>query len=573
MPGLRPRPAGFGATPETASSPHARPLQDRSDRLLVATLVAASLVAQWLWMDAGVGPYDEGLMLFGADRVLRGDVPYRDFWTLYGPAGFYVDALLFRVFGEFALVGRGFDAAVKAAIVGLAFAIVRRFGRAGLATAAALLVLGLLIYLRSYGVPVFPAVAASLVAVLALDAVATRASRRAAALAGVAVGSALLFRHDLGAYAAVGSLVFIAFGALPARSAETAAGDRRALFVRFAGGLLVVVAPVAVWLLAVVPLHDLAFSLVEVPLRVYPKVRALPFPSLADAAAEFGTQRSLGSLGPLVVYLPVVAVAIGVASEVSRLRDPAATAAAPAPSWVFQLLLLLDVLFFVKGLVRVSPVQMGASLVLSTLVVAAAAARARGAGWRGLLLGIGALAAAGLVAKPFVNAAERTARAGGALLSDRWISQAGSLCRDTGVPRLRCLRLDADRMTVARYLLDHGSRGQRVYFGVGRHDRILVGDVALYFASEAVAPTRWHDLHPGVQTTRQIQTEMIAELDTKPVAFAVINTEWDDQQEPNDSARSSGIRLLDDYLQRRFRPVLKAGTFTVLAPLQRATMQ
>jgi len=306
-------------------------------------------------------------------------------------------------------------------------------------------------------------------------------------------------------------------------------------------------------------------------------VRALPFPSLADAAAEFGTQRSLASLGPLVVYLPVVAVAIGVASEVSRLRDPAATAAAPAPSSVFQLLLLLDVLFFVKGLVRISPVQMGASLVLSTLVVAAAAARARGAGWRGLLLGIGALAAAGLVAKPFVNAAERTARAGGAagsaLLSDRWISQAGSLCRDTGVPRLRCLRLDADRMTVARYLLAHGSRGQRVYFGVGRHDRILVGDVALYFASEAVAPTRWHDLHPGVQTTREIQTEMIAELETKPVAFAVINTEWDDQQEPNDSARSSGIRLLDDYLQRRFRPVLKAGTFTVLAPLQRATMQ
>ena len=28
-------------------------------------------------------------------------------------------------------------------------------------------------------------------------------------------------------------------------------------------------------------------------------------------------------------------------------------------------------------------------------------------------------------------------------------------------------------------LRHHGSRGQRVYFGVGRYDRILVGDVAL----------------------------------------------------------------------------------------------
>ena len=170
-------------------------------------MIGLALIAQWLWMDAGVGPYDEGLVLFGADRVLRGDVPYRDFWTLYGPAGFYVEAALFRLFGETALVGRGLDAAVKAAIVGLTFLIVQRFGRRMLAAAAAVLVLGLLIYLRNYGVPLFPAVCASLVAVHALHDVAARADRRAALVAGVAVGVAILFRHDLGAYALIGCLV------------------------------------------------------------------------------------------------------------------------------------------------------------------------------------------------------------------------------------------------------------------------------------------------------------------------------------------------------------------------------
>jgi hypothetical protein len=73
-------------------------------------------------MDASVGPYDEGLVLFGADRVLRGDVPYRDFWTLYGPASF-----LRRSRDCFGCSARprwsavGLDAVVKAAVVGLTF--------------------------------------------------------------------------------------------------------------------------------------------------------------------------------------------------------------------------------------------------------------------------------------------------------------------------------------------------------------------------------------------------------------------------------------------------------------------
>jgi hypothetical protein len=134
------------------------------------------------------------------------------------------------------------------------------------------------------------------------------------------------------------------------------------------------------------------------------------------------------------------------------------------------------------------------------------------------------------------------------------------------LPRLQCLRLDRDRTTVARYLLEHGGRGQRVYIGAGRHDRLLVNDVTLYFAAEAIAPTRWHDLHPGVQTTRETQAEMIAEFEARPLAFVVLNNEWDDRQEPNDSARSSGVTLLDDWLRDRFRPVLKSGSLTVLAP-------
>jgi hypothetical protein len=43
---------------------------------------------------------DEGIVLQGAERILRGQVPYRDFFSFYTPGSFYLLASLFRVFGD-----------------------------------------------------------------------------------------------------------------------------------------------------------------------------------------------------------------------------------------------------------------------------------------------------------------------------------------------------------------------------------------------------------------------------------------------------------------------------------------
>ena len=85
--------------------------------------------------------YDEGLIAYGAARVLRGDIPYRDFWTAYGPGQFYVVAALFKLFGKFIAVERAWDVIVKAGISLLSYALInklatRPFALAGWATSA-----------------------------------------------------------------------------------------------------------------------------------------------------------------------------------------------------------------------------------------------------------------------------------------------------------------------------------------------------------------------------------------------------------------------------------------------------
>src|SRR5690606_27572179 len=56
----------------------------------------------------------------------RGEVLYRDVYTVYPPASFHVVAGLFRIFGERLLVARGFHVVMTLALAALVFRAGRR---------------------------------------------------------------------------------------------------------------------------------------------------------------------------------------------------------------------------------------------------------------------------------------------------------------------------------------------------------------------------------------------------------------------------------------------------------------
>jgi hypothetical protein len=83
---------------------------------------------------------DEGIVLQGAERVLRGEVPYRDFFSYLTPGSFHLLALQFTIFGNTMLVARTALAFEGALFSVFAYLMARRVCSRWAALAAAYLV-------------------------------------------------------------------------------------------------------------------------------------------------------------------------------------------------------------------------------------------------------------------------------------------------------------------------------------------------------------------------------------------------------------------------------------------------
>src|SRR6185312_9484979 len=70
------------------------------ESLLPTLIFGVSLLYLCLFRHYSAVDPDEGIVLQGAERILRGEVPYRDFFSFYTPGSFYLVAGLFKIFGD-----------------------------------------------------------------------------------------------------------------------------------------------------------------------------------------------------------------------------------------------------------------------------------------------------------------------------------------------------------------------------------------------------------------------------------------------------------------------------------------
>ena len=521
-------------------------------------------------LDCGLSLNDEGLVLCGAERVLDGDVPYRDFWSIYPPGQFYVAAAVFKTFGKSVIAVRYLSLFMQFALVLTAYLLARRLVGRILSLCVAAVLVAHLASVRFWASPVPPAILFSLLTCLLLSHLFESGRRYIAFLSGMSCGIAALFRHDFGGYLLLCSLAILAvlaFGRGSGENTSPRTGFKRA--AEYTGlhilGILAIVGPAAVALLSAVPWEVLKSDLIDFPGQIYPGFRELPYPApLPDVGPLLAGQVSVGGyvsdlLGRLPYYLPILAVvAYPVVLAFGLMRRRLSTPT--VKTQIAILLVLMCLLFLNQARVRsdfshVFPALVPGVIVLAYLVSLLWTRPRTIVRVMALSLLVGGTLAATVPA-----------------LKERLISVKMRLTEKpfltvaTGPAEgIRLYRGNERYFEAVNYIKDHVPPRDRIFVGSNRHDCLAANDMMFYFLAQRRCATRYHELSPGLVTTAEVQNSIIAELERYHVEYLVLAELGN--LEPNESGNSSGVVLLDDYIRSRYVSEAQFGGHTVWRPI------
>jgi hypothetical protein len=532
---------------------------------MLIAIAVLSFVVLLLAMPRDLNIFDEGIILSDAMLTLHGAIIHRDFYSSYGPAQYYVVAALFHFFGENFMTARIYDLAVRSAVLATLFCILRK--ECPLVIAFIFTAIGgmWLMAIGYYLYPIFPCMLLSLIGSDLVTRVGEEpeVSTRIVG-AGACTGLTALFRYDVGFFLLVAHLA--AMAAIIVLSKRYDAKVRQVLtaVVAYGAGTAVMFVPAAIVFLLVSPVGPFLNDIVDYPTKYYALMRGLPFPGLHSIRA---------SPPEGAVYLPILAAGLAVLELILlTVRRVGSTASRPGDDHVVAYLIVFgstSAMFFLKGVVRVSALHMLLGIVPSLVVFAILL----GLWWRrGNAMRIAAVCVLLLVLSPAAIAAARDLRMS-LRVGDRsiagWLAlQAGLLPVDErdkceAGPASGIAKLSPDYSRVATYLRAHTQPGERILVALDRHDKILVNPIALYFAIGRLPGTHWHQFDPGLQTRADIQAAIIGDLQHNRVRWVVRDASFDKLNEPNASAQSSGITLLDRYLDTNYREVAASGEVAI----------
>jgi hypothetical protein len=471
------------------------------------------------------GKYDEGFMVCGAERVLRGELPYRDFNSGYPPAQFYTIAAVFRIFGRSLLAERIWDGIWRLATVALVVGLVKAVGGRG----RILLLLCIGAWTGVIAYHLYPMITATTFCVGSLWCCIrylNGCGLRWMFFSGLIAGAGLLYRHDL-LLGMCGAVIATTVYLTLTEERKCAEFKGAAAFV---AGVVMVFAPIALLIWTSVPHAFLKQSFVDFPritsgekfLRFYvvPSIWQLgdfylPLTILAAAAYRLWRTEICRRPIPLLLFLA--------AFNALAVATPRLDMAHAYPAMVLSLVLLSWYLAqSTSGLSgRLDSVLRVA--LLSTVT---------------LLYGLPAVAL--------------------------WTTEVSDIRVQplSGIARAGPIPLDPDQRDAVQYIQRKLSPAEFIFVGTTSHSRQFSNDALFYFLSSRPQATRWDMWVPGITTEADVQSEIADALEKRHVRYVVLFAARL-PHEPNRSSVDNGITILDDAIHGRYTEVARFGRYAI----------
>lgn len=529
------------------------------DALLICLLFTISFSYfqyGYRYFDLETYHYDEGIVAYGAMRILKGDIPYRDFWTLYAPGEFYLLAVIFKIFGIGIKLTRLFAITVLALTVCSIYFLIKKLCSRIFGFLAFLLSLT---WLKSYMVYNRPGQTAILFFILcsfALINFINSGQDKWLITLGILSGIIGLFRQDFGFYIFTSIFLVILFIQLN-HVKEKEWKVKLSLILKnelcLFFGFFIVFLPLIIYLIINSAFRDFINDVIVFPVTIYPKVRDLPFPGLkADS---------------LIFYLPLLVFLL---TSIRLLSYNWRVKIEDAVAW-----LTLFFLFSGLGLFNYTNLRTCRAHLLPTMIPAIMLfillfhnllnnlTKKAIYFYKSLIWAVASLISLVLIfylTKPsFLTYSKRPSNISKMQIEKGLLSinRAYGFYDDSVLARSLALAIS--------YIQDNTGKEEKIFVGNLRHDKVVNSDVMFYFLSERNSATKYYELHPGLTNTQKIQKEIISDLIKANVRYIVL---WSGSKlkvdEPNESGKSSGVIDLDNFIQENYKIEKTFGSYVIL---------
>jgi hypothetical protein len=318
--------------------PDKRPNALVSKLICVVILLCFALIIAVPRYKTGIDVGDEGFLAYGAERVLDGQLPNRDFVSLQPPFSFYTTAFFFRIFGISLVSLRILGLSIYLLIITMVYIVSLRFVRPILAlTAGVLTAVMSMSFFNFTPFAVWHGVLASLVTLLLVLKFTETNRRRWAFLAGITTAIIILSRHDQGFYFIIAVLIYALLIKFYLKSISPGR-----LLCFWILGVLAVMIPLLTYWLFYGALPDMYRQLVVFPLYNYSRTSSLPYPVFKlDLPLRKNMVTGLFYLLPIIEFL----AAIWLIKKIIRRQFSACHTHA-------AFILVISILFFCQVLTR-----------------------------------------------------------------------------------------------------------------------------------------------------------------------------------------------------------------------------
>lgn len=468
--------------------------------------------------------YDGGIVPTGAKRILHGEIPYKDFWTLYAPLNYIQLSAVFKFFGESLYVVRIYNIVISLFGLLSIYWLFRTKTNRILATITSLLFLFFLSPIKSTHLFLI----LTLIAIFAL--IKSMKSPWLPYVCGVCAGLTFTTRLDFGILV---SLIFVITTIILSR------GDFQKIIyyaLKFLAGFLLVILPIFLWLSSNKALMPFWEQVVYYPFfGNFADQRYLPMPNLLEPWRGISGTLSFVFNQMFWAFIIIFWATLLLLKSFKRSKIsifffgllfigslPYMLHRSDSPHLIFINILGLAFFYYAIFSIRKFKIKYFlAGLIVPILLF-----------YYPIRLQLNEIKSLESLPKKVYS----------------FYSE----------PLSQTSEHDALEQTI-EYIKENID--EPIYIGVADHSKIFVNNVMLYFLIQNEIPTSYHELHPGVATTEKIQKQIIDEING--IGYIIL---WSNDycEATNDSCNSSGVYVLDEYIKNNYVTIETIGEYQIL---------